>query len=96
METSCACLMSKATGGGNRKPRCAWGEEVSKRTWFDVADGLLCARNVATGEGFGIPLANVLGGLFRGGVSLDDARGNSEIGRLLCDRLSEVCSLPLN
>jgi len=96
METSRACLMSKATGGENHKPCCAQREEMGERTWLDIADGLLGASNVATGEGFGIPLPNVLGGLLGWDVSLDDAHGDSEIGRLLCDCLRKARSLPLN
>ena len=88
--------MSKATGGRNRKSRCVQIEEMGKRTWFDVADGLLSASNVTTGEGFGIPLSNVLGGLFRRDVSIDDTYGCSKVGCLLCDCLRKASSLPLN
>lgn len=87
--------MSKATGGRDRKPCCALGEGIYKHAWFDVTDGLPGASNVTAGEGFGIPFANVLGGLFRRSVSLDDACGNSEVGRLLCDALAKAGTLPL-
>ena len=69
---------------------------MREHTWFDVTDGLSGASNVTAGKGFGIPLANVLGGLFRGDVSLDDARGNSKVGRLLSDSLTKTSSLPLD
>ena len=69
---------------------------MGKRAWFDVTDSFLGASNVATSECFGIPLVNVLGGLLGRDVSLDDARGNSKIGCLLCGYLSKASSLPLN
>ena len=87
--------MSKATEGGGRKLCSARGEERYKHTWFDVTNGLLGASNVTTGEGFWMPFANVLSGLLRGSVSLDDACSNSEVGRLLCDGLAKASTLPL-
>ena len=65
-------------------------------TWFDITDGFLGAGDVATGEGFGIPFSNILSGLLWRSIRLDDARGDSDIGRLLCDCLRKASSLPLN
>ena len=69
---------------------------MPKPTWFDITDGLPGASNVTTGKGFWIPFANVIGGLLRGNVSLDDARGDSEVGRLLGGGLNKAGCLPLD
>jgi hypothetical protein len=64
--------------------------------WFDVTDGLSGASDVTTSKGFGISLANALGGLLRRNVRLDDARGDSKVGRLLGGGLNKTGSLPLD
>ena len=69
---------------------------MCRHTWLDIPHGLLGASNVTAGESFGIPLTNILGRLFRRIVSLDYARGDSKVGRLLGDSLAEAVSVPLD
>ena len=69
---------------------------MRRHTWLDIPHGLLSARNFTTGEGFGITLADVLIHLLRRNVGLDDARGNSKIGRLLSDALGKTSRVPSN
>jgi len=88
--------MSKATRSRSSESCCVRREEVCGHTRLDIPHGLLSASNVTAGEGFWIPLTNVLGRLPRRIVSLDDARGNSKVGRLLSGGLAKAGCIPLD